>query len=174
MKVYLLNPPYFSHFGRGARWQDTGRGGTLYYPIWLSYAAAVVEQEHKTRLVDAPARDWFRKDVIDDVKRFKPNLIIVDSSFPSLNNDIGVANFIKRNYDKDVKIVLVGPPTSQFPEEILRSEGIDIVARWEYDRSLREIVGAIEEEGNFKNIEGISYKENSEIIHNANRESARV
>lgn len=38
MKVYLLNPPYLPHFGRGARWQEIGRAGTLYYPIWLSNA----------------------------------------------------------------------------------------------------------------------------------------
>lgn len=23
MNVYLLNPPYFPHFGRGARWQKS-------------------------------------------------------------------------------------------------------------------------------------------------------
>ncbi|RLF97823.1 MAG: B12-binding domain-containing radical SAM protein, partial [Thaumarchaeota archaeon] len=169
MKFYLLNPPYLPHFGRGARWQDSGRGGTLYYPIWLSYATAVVEQEHETRLVDAPAWNWSKEEVIEDVKKFKPNLIVLDSSFPSLSNDIKVAEEIKQSYDVDVKIVLVGPPASQFPEEILRSSGIDFVARWEYDFTLKEIAEAIEENGDFKNIKGISYKENNEIIHNPNR-----
>ena len=170
MRIYMLNPPYLPHFGRGARWQEIGRAGTLYYPIWLSYATAVVEQEHETKLVDAPAWNWDREDVIADVKRFKPDLIVMDSSFPSLNNDIDVAGFIKQNYDKDVKIILVGPPASQFPEEILRNNYIDIVARWEYDFTLREIAEVLEENGDFKNIKGISYKENDEIIHNLNRE----
>lgn len=31
MRIYMLNPPYFAHFGREMRWQDTGRAGTLYY-----------------------------------------------------------------------------------------------------------------------------------------------
>ncbi|NMX21168.1 hypothetical protein C5S30_01750 [ANME-1 cluster archaeon GoMg4] len=165
----MLNPPYFPHFGRGARWQEVGRAGTLYYPIWLSYATAVVEQEHETRLVDAVARNWNVEDVIEDVKRFKPDLIVMDSSFPSLNNDIAVAGFIKQNYDKDVKIILVGPPASQFPEEILRNKDIDIVARWEYDFTLKEITSVLEEDGNLRDIKGISYKENEKIIHNPNR-----
>jgi len=168
MKVYMLNPPYIPHFGRGMRWQDTGRAGTLYYPIWLSYATAVVEQEYETRLVDAPAWNWSRGDVIEDVKRFKPDLIVMDSSFPSLKNDIEVAEEIKRNYE--AKIVLVGPPASQFPDEILSSDGIDIVARWEYDFTVRDIAKALEENRDFKDIKGISYKENGKIIHNPNRE----
>ena len=169
MKVYLLNPPYLPHFGRGARWQDTGRGGTLYYPIWLSYATAVVEQEHETKLVDAPAWDWSIKDVVEDVKRFRPDLIVIDSSFPSLNNDIKVADEIKTNYENEVRTILVGPPASQFSDEILRRSDIDAVARWEYDFTLKEMTGAIEEDRDFKNIKGISYKENSKIIHTSNR-----
>ena len=168
MKIYMLNPPYIPHFGRGMRWQDTGRAGTLYYPIWLSYATAVVEQEYETRLVDAPAWNWSRGDVIEDVKRFKPDLIVMDSSFPSLKNDIEVAEEIKRNCE--AKIVLVGPPASQFPDEILSSDGIDIVARWEYDFTVRDIAKALEENRDFKDIKGISYKENGKIIHNPNRE----
>jgi radical SAM superfamily enzyme YgiQ (UPF0313 family) len=169
MKVYLLNSPYLPHFGRGARWQEIGRAGTLYYPIWLSYATAVIEQEHETRLVDAPAWNWSKEDVVKDVRSFKPNLIVVDSSFPSLNNDIKVAEFIKQDYGNDLKIVLVGPPTSQFPEEILKSDGIDIVARWEYDFTLIELAETLEENGDFKIIKGISYRENGKIIHNPNR-----
>jgi len=168
MKIYMLNPPYIPHFGRGMRWQDTGRAGTLYYPIWLSYATAVVEQEYETRLVDAPAWNWSRGDVIEDVKRFKPDLIVMDSSFPSLKNDIEVAEEIKRNCE--AKIVLVGPPASQFPDEILSSDGIDIVARWEYDFTVRDIAKTLEENRDFKDIKGISYKENGKIIHNPNRE----
>ena len=169
MKVYLLNPPYLPHFGRGARWQDSGRGGTLYYPIWLSYATAVVEQEHETRLVDAPAWNWSKEDVVKDVKKFKPDLIVVDSSFPSLNNDIKVAGEIKQNYG-DAKIALVGPPASQFSDKILRNEGINLVARWEYDVTLKEMAEAIEGNRNLKDIKGISYKENGKIIHNPNGE----
>ena len=168
MKVYMLNPPYIPHFGRGMRWQDTGRAGTLYYPIWLSYATAVVEQEYETRLVDAPAWNWGREDVIEDVKRFKPDLIVMDSSFPSLKNDIEVAEELKKNCEAE--IVLVGPPASQFPDEILSSDGIDIVARWEYDFTVRDIAKALEENRDFKEIKGISYKENGKIIHNPNRE----
>ena len=169
MKVYLLNPPYIPHFGRGMRWQDTGRAGTLYYPVWLSYAAGVLEEEHELRLVDAPAWSWSREQVIEDITKFQPDLIVLDSSFPSLNNDISVAEATKQACP-GAKVVLVGPPASQFPDRILQSKGVDIVARWEYDLTLKEIAKSIEGEDNFDNIKGISYKKDGRIIHNPDRE----
>lgn len=167
MKIYMLNPPYIPHFGRSMRWQDTGRAGTLYYPIWLSYATAVAEQEHKVRLVDAPAWSWSLKDVLEDVRGFKPDLIVVDSSFPSLKNDVRVAEEIKK--ETEGTTVLVGPPTSQFPEEILRS-GVDMVAMYEYDFTIMDIAEALEKGKDFRGIKGIFYKENGKIVHNPNRE----
>ncbi len=166
----MLNPPYFPHFGRGMRWQDTGRGGTLYYPIWLSYATGVVEQKYQTRLVDAPACSWSREEVIDDIKRFKPDLIVIDSSFPSLSNDISIANEIKTNYAA-AKTVLVGPPASQFPSDIL-NKGVDIVARYEYDLTLLDLAEKLEGDLGLESVKGISYREKGKIINNPNRSFA--
>jgi anaerobic magnesium-protoporphyrin IX monomethyl ester cyclase len=168
MKIYLLNPPYFPHFGRSARWQDTGRAGTLYYPIWLSYATALLEQEHETRLVDAPAWNWAKEDVIEDIGRFRPDLLVIDSSFPSLNNDISVAKAIKDAYPA-VTTVLVGPPASQYAASILGHAAIDIVARWEYDFTLKALARTLEEQGDLSSVDGISYRINSEIVHNPDR-----
>lgn len=168
MKVYMLNPPFLPHFGRGARWQDTGRGGSLYYPVWLSYATGVMQEKYETRLVDAPAWNWGTEDVIDDIKKFNADLIVLDSSFPSLDRDIKTAEAIKQLCN--AKVVLVGPPTSQFPEQILQSSGIDIVARLEYDFTLKEIAQAMEQGGGLGNIKGISYRDNGKVIHNPDRE----
>lgn len=169
MKIYLLNPPYFPHFGRGARWQDTGRGGTLYYPIWLSYATALLEETNEVRLVDAPAWNWDQFRVLSDIEGFKPELIVIDSSFPSLNNDIHIAECIKKENPKAV-VALVGPPASQYSESILKSDGIDTVARWEYDFTLKDLVDTLENGGNLSSVDGISYRVAGEIYHNPNRE----
>ena len=169
MRAYLLNPPYFPRFGRGMRWQDTGRAGTLYYPIWLSYAAGILEQEHEVKLVDAPAWDWSLKMVIEDISKFQPNLIVLDSSFPSLDNDVSVAESMKQTCP-DAIVILVGPPASQFPDKILDSNGIDIVVRWEYDLALWEIARVINRGDSYHNIKGISYHRDGRISHNPDRE----
>lgn len=170
MRIYMLNPPFVENFVRCGRWQGVAaRGGTLYYPIWLSYAAGVLEDDgHKIRLIDAIARKMGLKEAEENIKKFNPDLIVVDSNFSSLRNDCNVAKLLKD--ETGAVSVLVGPPVSQFPERILTDGGVDIAARLEYDFTVRDIAEAVEGEKGFENINGISYKENGKIIHNPDRE----
>jgi radical SAM superfamily enzyme YgiQ (UPF0313 family) len=124
--------------------------------------------QHDVRLVDAPAWNWSKDDVIADVKRFNPRLLVIDTSFTSLRNDLSVAEAIKNNLE-GAEVVLVGPPASQFAEKMLANEGVDIVARFEYDFTLRDIVQAMEDGKDFDSIKGISYKKGDVIVHNPNR-----
>jgi len=168
LKVYFLNPPFLPHFGRSARWQDTGRGGTLYYPIWLSYCTALVEELYDVRLVDAPAWGWNRKVVVDDISTFKPDLLVMDTSYPSLENDIEVAAEIKKCCD--TKIAMVGYPSAQFSDWILSGKAVDIVANYEYDFTIRDVAKAIDVGQDFSQIKGITYKANQEICRTQARE----
>lgn len=169
MKIYLLNPPFKPNFVRCGRWQGVAaRGGTLYYPLWLAYATGLLEQSgHTAKLVDAIAAKWDLETVINDVQTFNPDLIVVDSNFSSLDNDIQVANTLKKN--SNAKTLLVGPPASQFTEKILH-EGVDIVARFEFDFTLKEVADAIENGKPLSGIKGISYLEDGVVRHNPNRE----
>lgn len=168
MNIYLLNAPFKENFVRCGRWQGVAsRGGTLYYPIWLSYATGVLEKEgYNVRLVDAPAWKWDLEKVVKDAKSFKPNLIIVDSNFSSLKNDCEIAKLLKD--ETNATSVLVGPPVSQFSEKIL-NYGVDIAARFEYDFIVRDIAEAIDNNRPFDNIRGISYKKDGKIVHNPDR-----
>ncbi|MFZ2071233.1 MAG: radical SAM protein [Halobacteriota archaeon] len=168
MKIYMLNPPFVPRYSRNSRWAARCRGGALYYPIWLSYTTGVLEKEdHRVRLVDAPAWNWDFGDVKEDIKKFKPDLIVAESNFQSLANDMKVTTEMKNEIE--AVSVLVGPPASQFPEKILGS-GADIVARFEYDITIKDVAETIEEGKSLEDIKGISYRENGRITHNPNRE----
>lgn len=170
MRIYLLNPPFTPRFGRAARWQSSPRGGTLYYPIWQAYATGVLEERYQdVRLVDAPAWRWDKEQVLADIRSFHPDLLVIDTSFSSLTNDISVAEGIKTTIPQ-LKTVVVGPPASQFADRILASDGVDIVARFEYDLTLRDIAQATEQDSGLTGITGISYKQDGEVLHNPDRE----
>lgn len=167
MRIYFLNPPFLPHFVRCGRWQGgCARSGGMDYPKTLAYATGVAEQsfEH-VRLVDAPAKGWDLNKVIEDVQTFKPDLLVVDSNFSSLKNDIQVTGSLK-NHIGNVTTVLVGPPVSQFANEILNNEGIDLIASFEFDFTIKEIAEALRDEKDFNGIKGISYKKDGQIIHN--------
>ncbi len=163
MRIYMLNPPYFPHFGREMRWQDTGRGGTLYYPIWLSYAAGKLEEDHEVRLVDAPAWHWEIDRVMEDLRGFDPDMIVLNTSFTSVDNDLKVGKELKQY---NVPVVMVGPPASQFAEKML--EVVDIVARYEYEFTLAELAQKMGRGESIEDVKGISFKDD-EMVHNPDR-----
>ncbi len=83
MKIYLLSPPSNPRFIRSARWESADRGGTAWYPLWLSYAAGVAEMEHEVRLADAQVWGWSLDEVIDDAKKFEPAWPLSIALFPA-------------------------------------------------------------------------------------------
>ena len=144
------------------------RGKTLYYPIWLTYATGYLEKKgHQVRLVDAIASDWDIEKILDDVLKFKPDIVVLDSNFSSLKNDISIANIIKEK--TGAVSVIVGPPSSQFHQEIVEM-GIDIVARFEFEETLSEIASAIENKDDLDDIKGITFRRDDKIVYNTNRE----
>lgn len=168
MKIYLLNAPFIDNFVRCGRWQGVAaRGGTMYYPIWLSYATGVLEKAgHKVRLIDAIARKWDLENTKEDAKHFNPDLIIIDTNFSCLRNDIDSA--IQLQETTGAPSAMVGPPVSQFSDEIL-DKGVNFAARFEFDFTLRDLAGALDDNKSFDNVMGLSYKKNGHVIHNPDR-----
>ena len=59
MKVFFVNPPFKAEYGKFSRENRSPaltRSGTLYYPLWLIYAAAVCQKNgFDVEFLDAPA-----------------------------------------------------------------------------------------------------------------------
>ena len=170
MKIYFLNPPYKPNFVRCGRWQGvSARGGGMDYPKWLAYAAGVAGESFEVRLIDAPASKWDKENVFNDAADYKPDLIVLDSNFSSLKNDIEIAGELKQRIP-EARTVLAGPPAAQFCDEIISSDSIDIVARLEYDQTIKEIADAIKEKRSLRTVKGISFKDNGTVIRTPDRE----
>lgn len=169
MKIYLLNPPFLHNYVRCGRWAGgVSRGGGLDYPKWLAYATGMLEKDFNIKLVDAPANDLSRNEVIEDVKKFRPDLIVSETNFSSLTNDAEITLALKQAVG--AKTVLVGPPMALYSDNMLQNFDIDITARLEYDMTLCDLASVINEDGNLRMVKGISFKENGHIINNPNRE----
>lgn len=167
MRIYLLNPPFVPRYSRSSRWAARGRGGALYYPIWLSYATGLLGKKgYSVKLVDAPARGLTCEDIKEDIMAFKPDLLVAESNFQSLSNDVKVTKELAKLVG--CTSVLVGPPVSQYPDRIL-SAGIDIVAPFEYDFTLLNLTETIEAHADLRSVQGISFSKDGTIVHNPKR-----
>lgn len=168
MRILVLNPPFFPKFSRNSRSPAVTKGGTIYYPIWLSYATGVLEKENfEVKLVDAPAENLTMKDVIEIAKNFKPKLVVCDTSTPSIKSDIKVAEELKKI--TSAFVVLVGTHVSALPET-LSTTNLDAIARREYDYTIKDLALVLMKGKDISSVKGLTYKKNGKLIHNPDRE----
>lgn len=165
-RVFFLNPPSFEGFdgGAGSRYQAKREVRSYWYPTWLAQSAALCPD---SRLLDAPAEDLKIEETIRAARGF--NILIMYTSTPGYANDAQLAERFRREYPETL-IGMVGPHCSALPDITLEScRALDFVARGEFDYTILEI-----SEGKpLAEIDGLSYRSNSTIIHNKDRELLR-
>jgi radical SAM superfamily enzyme YgiQ (UPF0313 family) len=182
MKVLFLNPPYFPMFSRESRSPCVTKSSTLYWPMFMAYAAGCVEADgNEILVIDSPAMDLDLQATLDKIKDFRPELAVLNTSTPSINNDMRVGKAIKEAAAKDgyaCGISMMGTHATAEPLEILEREmAIDYVISGEADYTARELVRVLraapagvpvtaEEK---KKILGISWRKGEEMVRNPER-----
>ncbi|MDB5103823.1 MAG: Radical domain protein, partial [Fibrobacteres bacterium] len=182
MKVLFLNPPYFPMFSRESRSPCVTKSSTLYWPMFMAYAAGCVEEDgNEILVIDSPAMDLDLQGTLDRIKDFRPELAVLNTSTPSINNDMRVGKAIKEAAAKDgykCDISMMGTHATAEPLEILERElAIDYVISGEADYTARELVRVLraaapgtpvtaEEK---KKILGISWRKGEEMVRNPER-----
>ncbi len=169
--VALINPPYLPRYSRCQRSPAVTRSGTLYYPMWLSYATGYLKKRGcQPWLVDAPARGLGLRDIVDYVQTREPNLVVMETSTPSIGNDLEVARRIKEACH-GVFVLLVGTHVSALPGETLgAAPWVDAVARGEYELTVHEVALSVSGGGAAEGIAGLSYGSEGKVIHNPDRQ----
>ena len=172
MKVFFVNPPFKSEYGKFSRENRSPavtRSGTLYYPLWLIYAAAACEKDgFEVEFLDAPAKPMNNDETYEYIKSHAngTKLFVINTSTPSIVNDTDYGDKIKELYP-DAFVMLVGTHPSALPEETLKnSKNVDAVARREYDYIVREAAEAIRDGRDPFLTNGLTYRKNNEIKSN--------
>ena len=170
MKILLLNPPYKFKISRASRWPEHTKSGTLYYPIWLAYAAGVLlKKGHKVVLLDAIAKGLGFEETLIKINEFKPDLLIIESTTPTIYRDVQFIDEVKKRLPQ-TKILLTGTHPSALPDQTFAmSNSIDFIARHEYDYTVMDLVNVIENKKDLRKVLGLSYKEYGTVYHNPNR-----
>ena len=92
MRTLFLQAPSFDGYdgGAGSRYQAKREIKSFWYPTWLAQPAALVPD---SKLIDAPAHDQSWDDIAHEFD--DRDLVILDTSTPSFNQDIRTARLIK-------------------------------------------------------------------------------
>lgn len=166
MKVLLLSPPYPKpDYMRNSRADGISLAKAQWHPVWLAYATGWLEKHgHICKLIDAPASNMFFDDVLEETKKFSPDLLAVYPSWETIPIDVKTAKSLKEA--TGCKIVFVGPWASINPKFILeKSKAVDFVAQYEFDNTLLELANGAEP----KKILGLFWRKGSAIKQNPMR-----
>ncbi|MBI1920077.1 MAG: radical SAM protein [Geobacter sp.] len=169
MKVLMLNPPFLPRYSRESRSPAVAKSGTFYYPMWLAYATGVLENAgFEVKLIDAPARGYDLEHVRKEARLFNPHLVVLDTSTPSIVNDIQVLEGLKED-NPDLFTLMVGRHVSALPEETMaRSTRIDAVAIGEYDHIVRDLALALRDGLPLSGVRGLLWRDRNtgEVVRN--------
>ncbi|NLO24149.1 MAG: radical SAM protein [Fibrobacter sp.] len=140
MKITFLNPPFHSMFSRESRSPSVTKSSTLYWPMFLSYAAGNVEADNnEIQLIDSPAMDLDLDATIAKIREFTPELIILSTSTPSILNDLQVAKTLKVIFG--VPTAIMGTHASAEPIESMELEpSLDYCIIGEADHTAKLLV----------------------------------
>jgi len=166
MRVVFLTTPFKFKISRASRWPEQTKSGTLYYPFWTAQAAGYCEsQGNEILLLDAIANGWGFETTIEKIDEFKPDLVVVDTSLPSIKSD---AKFVDQLKEKcDTKVCMVGSYPSIYPEKVFEmSSSLDFIAFKEYDETIVELCNNnLKPEG----VLGIIYSKDGKVVKNKDR-----
>lgn len=158
-------------FSRESRSPGVTKSSTLYWPMFLAYAAGTVEADgNEMSLMDSSAMDLNLPQTLDKIAEFNPELTVIGVSTPSINNDMRVAHAIKERFG--CKIAMMGTHATALPTDILaKEEAIDFVMIGEADFTARELVRHLRGDGpkNPSEILGIAYRDGETIKRNVDR-----
>lgn len=163
MKVLLANLPWRKG-GRwgvraGSRWPHIKtplEKNYLPFPFFLAYAAALLKKEGiEVQLIDSLALELPEVDFRKLVDREKPDLLVAETSTPSLWSDLSLIKKLNR----DLPVALCGPEVSiRDPKFLERNGRINYVFTGEYEYTLLELVRRIESRRDLEGLRGLTYR----------------
>ncbi len=171
MKVAVVSPPFLKNFCRSQRWPVVNRTRAMRYPDWLAYAAGVLEKDgFEVGFRDFIAEDGTLEDVARWIGEYKPGLMILDATTPSIFNDIDCARLCKKA-SPETHICFVGPHVSVFDKATLEdgADAVDSVARGEYDYTVRDLARVVVGGGGLESVAGLTWRQGGDIHVNTAR-----
>ncbi len=172
MNIVFLNGPFHqSSFSRCSRSPAVTKSGTLYYPIWLAYAAGLAQEKtnYSVHLVDAIPPRWNQEQLISHLRQIQPDLVCCDTSTPSISQDLRTARAVRQAFP-DTRIVMVGTHATALPESVLASEpAVDAVAAGEYDQTAIDLACAMDQNRPWENVPGLVLRRQEQFHYTAAR-----
>lgn len=164
MRVLLIAPPWLEIYGN---YKEAAKIGCVSPPLGLGYiAGAIHDAGGQCRIIDMESQQVNLEKLLKLIKGYNPELIGITSTSPVFQNSKHIAKVIKLQF-KDVLIGLGGVHSTIIGKPILdECEYFDFQVAGEGERTIVEIMRAVESGKSLKGINGCNFRDNKSIVEN--------
>lgn len=158
-KVIFINPhPYYASGTNEA---------TIYPPIGIAYLAAVLEKHDiECKIIDAAVFRMTTKNVIREIKLFKPDIIGITTNIVTARSAIELGIKVRKKFPNAL-IIYGGPFATAEDSIMLKKTKCDLVVRGEGEQTMLDLV---KNPNNINTVKGITYRKGNRILRNPERE----
>ena len=144
-------------------------------PLGLAFIAAALEKtHHEVHLLDFVVYPYSEDALKHALNTITPDIVGVTSVTMSFNNAIMVVQKVKQ-IDPNIITVMGGPHVTFHADETLNQyPELDCIVLGEGDETVIEWVDAVGKSRDWKEVNGIAYREGTDVVHTAPRKPADV
>lgn len=172
MKVLLINPPTLKKevWVREGRCQQFDIWGASFPPLSLAYIAGQIKDISEPLIIDSGPADLDLENTLKTIKKFNPNLIIISTATPTINNDLEwFASKIKKE-KPNIQIAAIGIHVTALPQITMESfSHLDFIIMGEPEITAKKLIDALKHNQKLNEISGLVYRDKNKIITNEQR-----
>ncbi len=165
MKILLINPPRENEIiGNNPKIIEKERGYNP--PLGVLYIAGYIEKHssHNVSVLDCQVKEVGYDSLESRIRSDSPDVVGVTAMTLTMIDVTKTISAVKRVNNK-TKVVLGGPHVHLFPEETINLDNVDFLVLGEGEISFKELLDDIEDIERLKNIPGLVFKANGEIVN---------
>jgi len=138
-------------------------------PLGLLAIGSVLKRAgHQVKILDLRISNSPDEELASVMRSFDPQ--VVGIGVMTIECKYGFVDAAKvKEINPGVKIVFGGPHCSHEPQFILNDPNVDLMVSGEGDLTIVELIDALEQDRDIKNVPGIAYKKNGSYIRTADR-----
>ncbi|MBA3066768.1 B12-binding domain-containing radical SAM protein [bacterium] len=148
------------------------RTNLTHYAGLMSIASVLDKNNCQTHVLDMVIEDSPEDALRRCIGEFREKVLIIGFSVMTsqLPHAVELSRFLKTDYP-GIRIIWGGVHPTLFPEEVLKMGLVDFVCIGEGEYTLLELISALKSESDFRNINGLGFLRDGNIICNESRKS---
>ncbi len=164
MRILFIAPPWLEIYGN---FKEAAKIGCVSPPLGLAYlGGAVLESGNECKILDMESQQLSVADVIEKIEQYLPHLIGITSTSPVYKNAKYVGRIIKKQF-QDIPIGIGGVHSTILGKQILEEcPHFDFQVVGEGEKTIVEIIRALESGQHLSNIKGVIFRKNGSIVEN--------